>query len=92
VQPTLSDEERAVEGEEEESTTAERLRAAASETAGAITADRKDFATDHACMNVMVRTANWCKQNLGTVRKERKKGDENQPRESVTVNKHATRG
>lgn len=58
MQPTLSDEERAVEEEEEESTTAERLRAAASETAGAITADRKDFATDHACMNVMVRTAN----------------------------------
>ncbi len=59
VQPTLSDEERAVEEEEEEeSTTAERLRAAASETAGAITADRKDLATDHACMNVMIRTAN----------------------------------
>lgn len=61
VQPTLSDEERAVEEEEEEeeeSTTEERLRAAASETAGAITADRKDLATDHACMNVMVRTAN----------------------------------
>jgi len=46
------------EEEEEESTTEERLRAAASETAGAITADRKDLATDHACMNVMVRTAN----------------------------------
>jgi hypothetical protein len=46
------------EEEEEESTTAERLRAAASETAGAITADRKDLATDHACMNVMIRTAN----------------------------------
>ncbi len=60
MQPTLSDEERAVEEEEEEeeSTTAERLRAAASETAGAITADRKDLATDHACMNGMAGTAN----------------------------------
>ncbi len=58
MQPTLSDEERAVEEEEEESTTEERLRAAASETAGAITADRKDLATDHACMNVIVSTAN----------------------------------
>lgn len=61
MQPTLSDEERAVEDDDDdddESTTAERLRAAASETAGVMTADRKDLATDHACMNVMVRTTN----------------------------------
>jgi len=48
----LSDEERAV---VEEESAAVRLRAAASEAAGAMTADRNDLATDRACMYVRLR-------------------------------------
>lgn len=50
--PTLSEEGRAM---VEEESAAVRLRAAASEAAGAMTADRNDLAMDRACMYVRLR-------------------------------------